>query len=53
MPNRRPCQLAQWNKRRSAERETVGPNPGRTNTQGLGEEKVAAFVITSVNGWTF
>ena len=27
--------LAQWDKRRSAEREAVGSNPGRTNTQGL------------------
>ena len=27
--------LAQWHKRRSAEREAVGSNPGRTKTQGL------------------
>ena len=27
--------LAQWNKRRSGEREAVGSKPGRTNTQGL------------------
>ena len=29
------ARLAQCDKRRSAERETVGSNPGRTNTQGL------------------
>ena len=29
------ARLAQWDKRRSAEREAVGSNPGRTNTQGL------------------
>ena len=29
------CRLAQWDKRRSAEREAVGSNPGLTNTQGL------------------
>ena len=28
------ARLAQWYKRRSAEREAVGSNPGRTNTQG-------------------
>ena len=27
--------LAQWDKRRSAEWEAVGSNPGRSNTQGL------------------
>ena len=26
------ARLAQWGKRRSAEREAVGSNPGRTNT---------------------
>ena len=36
------ARLAQWDKRRPAEREAVGSNPGRTNTQGLKitEEKV-------------
>ena len=29
------ARLAQWDKRRPAEREAVGSNPGRTNTQGL------------------
>ena len=29
------ARLAQWDKRLSAEREAVGSNPGRTNTQGL------------------
>ena len=29
------ARLAQLGERRSAERETVGSNPGRTNTQGL------------------
>ena len=30
------ARLAQWDKRRrSAERQAVGSNPGRTNTQGL------------------
>ena len=29
------ARLAQWDKRRSAEREAAGSNPGRTNTQGL------------------
>ena len=29
------ARLAQWDKRRSAEREVAGSNPGRTNTQGL------------------
>ena len=29
------ARLAQWDKRRSAEREAVGSNPGLTNTQGL------------------
>ena len=36
--------LAQLGERRSADREVVGLNPGRTNTQG------AAFVMTSANG---
>ena len=27
--------LAQWDKRRSVEREAAGSSPGRTNTQGL------------------
>ena len=30
-----PARLAQWDKRRSAEREAVGSNPGRTKTQGI------------------
>ena len=30
-----PARLAQLGERRSAEREAVGSNPGRTNTQGL------------------
>ena len=30
-----PAWLAQLGERRSAEREVVGSNPGRTNTQGL------------------
>ena len=36
------ARLAQWDKRRPAEREAVGSNPDRTNTQGLKitEEKV-------------
>ena len=29
------ARLAQWDKHRSTEREAVGSNPGRTNTQGL------------------
>ena len=29
------AQLAQLDKRRSAEREAAGSSPGRTNTQGL------------------
>ena len=29
------ARLAQWDKRRSAERVVAGSNPGRTNTQGL------------------
>ena len=29
------ARLAQLGERRSAEREAVGSNPGRTNTQGL------------------
>ena len=29
------ARLAQWDKRRSAEREVTGSSPGRTNTQGL------------------
>ena len=29
------ARLAQWDKRRSAEREAVGSNPSRTKTQGL------------------
>ena len=29
------ARLAQWDKRRSAEREADGSSPGRTNTQGL------------------
>ena len=29
------ARLAQWDKRRSAEREALGSNPGRTKTQGL------------------
>ena len=29
------ARLAQWDKRRSAEREVGGSNPGRTNAQGL------------------
>ena len=29
------ARLAQWDKGRSAVREAVGSNPGRTNTQGL------------------
>ena len=29
------AQLAQWDKRQSAEREAVGSNHGRTSTQGL------------------
>ena len=29
------ARLAQWDKRRSAEREVAGSNPGRTNTQSL------------------
>ena len=29
------AQLAQWDQRLSAEREAVGSNPGRTNSQGL------------------
>ena len=32
--------LAQLGERRSAEPEVAGSNPGRTNTQGLTEEKV-------------
>ena len=32
---RRPARLAQRDKRRSAEREAVGSNPGRTKTQGI------------------
>ena len=29
------ARLAQWDERRSAEREVAGSDPGRTNTQGL------------------
>ena len=29
------ARLAQWDKRRPAEPEAVGSNPGQTNTQGL------------------
>ena len=29
------ARLAQWDKRRSTEREADGSSPGRTNTQGL------------------
>ena len=29
------ARLAEWDKRRSAEREAVGSNPGHTNTQCL------------------
>ena len=32
---RQAARLAQLGERRSAEREAVGSNPGRTNTQGL------------------
>ena len=29
------ARLAKWDKRRFAEREVAGSNPGQTNTQGL------------------
>ena len=29
------ARLAQWDKCRPVEREAIGSNPGRTNTQGL------------------
>jgi len=46
------ARLAQWDKRRSAEREAVSSNPGGTNTQGLKNNlgESAAFVITSASG---
>ena len=41
----RPRRLTQWDKRRSAEQEAVGSNPGWTNTEGLKitEEKVLSL----------
>ena len=41
------AQLAQFDKRRSAEWEATGSNPGRTSTRGL---KSPAFVKTSSFG---
>ena len=43
------ARLAQLGKRRSAEREVTSSNPGRTNTQGLKNNKgeSAVFVMTS------
>ena len=35
VPSSTAARLAQLGERRSAEREAVGSNPGRTNTQGL------------------
>ena len=35
IPTKTAARLAQLGERRSAKREAVGSNPGRTNTQGL------------------
>ena len=44
------ARLAQWDKRRSAEREAVGSNPGRTNTQGEWMN-VNVFISFPLNGF--
>ena len=42
------ARLAQWDKRRSAERESVGWNPGRTNTSTMKLEPSTMFHADSV-----